>query len=62
LETGKKILERGFKYIIFFLKGRNKGRKRCVKSFKKLGLTILKIYDKTVVCHNGCRPTKIPRR
>mmetsp|Transcript_40477 Transcript_40477/g.52108 ORF Transcript_40477/g.52108 Transcript_40477/m.52108 type:complete len:137 (-) Transcript_40477:69-479(-) len=48
--------------VTFIVKGKNKGRKRCVKILQKSGLIVQQIYDQTPVIHNGCRPPKEPRR
>jgi small subunit ribosomal protein S11 len=59
---GQKAKDLRFSWITFVIKGKNKGRKKCVKAFQKAGLNIAMIYDQTPVVHNGCRPSKEPRR
>jgi len=60
-EISKKATLLGYKNLVVILKGKNKGRKRCVRFIKKGGLEISKIIDKTFIIHNGCRPQKEPR-
>jgi ribosomal protein S11 len=48
------------KKVIFIIKGKNKGRKKCFKFLRKK-IRIRKIIDKTFIIHNGCRPQKKPR-
>ena len=43
------------------LKGKNKGRRKCTKILQKNGIYILKIIDKSLIIHNGCRPKKTRR-
>ena len=52
----------GFYSVTFIMKGKNKGRKKCVRTFQRLGLLVPKLYDWTPISHNGCRPPKPPRR
>nr|BBB45639.1 ribosomal protein S11 [Heterosigma akashiwo]BBB45907.1 ribosomal protein S11 [Heterosigma akashiwo]BBE28181.1 ribosomal protein S11 [Heterosigma akashiwo] len=59
---GQKAKALNFGSITFVIKGKNKGRKKCVKTFQKAGLKINMIYDQTPIIHNGCRPPKEPRR
>lgn len=63
--TIEKISEKakllGYKKSILILKGRNKGRKKCIRFVKKGKLKIVRIIDKTPSIHNGCRPQKKPR-
>lgn len=51
----------GYKRSMLILKGKNKGRKRCIRLLRKGGLRVRKIIDKTPIIHNGCRPLKKPR-
>jgi small subunit ribosomal protein S11 len=60
-EIAKKAKLLGYKYSILIIKGKNKGRKKCFKFFKKGGLKIRKFIDQTRLIHNGCRPSKKPR-
>ena len=43
------------------MKGKNKGRRKCVLTLQKSGLTIKNIFDQTPTIHNGCRPKKEKR-
>ena len=60
-KIGEKAKLLGYKKAIFIIKGKNKGRKKCIRFIKKGGLRIYKIIDKTPLIHNGCRPPKKPR-
>ena len=60
-KIGQKAKSLGYFRSSFIIKGYNKGRRKCVRFFKKGGLKILKITDNTIVVHNGCRPPKKPR-
>ena len=51
----------GYKHPIFIFKGKNKGRKRCIRLLRRGGLKVLKIIDQTPIIHNGCRPRRKPR-
>lgn len=51
----------GYRRSIFILKGKNRGRKRCIRLLKRGGLRIRKIIDQTPIIHNGCRPRKKAR-
>ena len=60
-KIGQKAKSLGHYRSSFIIKGYNKGRRKCVRFFKKGGLKILNIIDNTIVVHNGCRPPKKPR-
>jgi small subunit ribosomal protein S11 len=54
---GAKLFENKVYRIIIIFKGVGKGRKSVIKGFKKK-IKILKIIDKTLTPHNGCRLAK----
>ena len=52
---GLKAKELGFKWAFIVLKGVGRGKESGVRAFRKSGIEILGILEKTGIPHNGCR-------
>jgi small subunit ribosomal protein S11 len=48
--------EKGITNITIIVKGVGIGREAAIQTFKKSGIKISQIKDKTPISHNGCRP------
>lgn len=59
---GKSAYEQGVRQVEVFVKGLGNGRENAIRSLQTAGLEITAINDETPVPHNGCRPSKRPRK
>ena len=59
---GKVAYDMGMRKVEVFVKGLGAGRETAIRSLQTAGLEITAINDITPVPHNGCRPTKRPRK
>lgn len=59
---GKSAYEQGVRQVEVFVKGLGGGRENAIRSLQAAGLEITAINDETPVPHNGCRPSKRPRK
>ncbi len=59
---GKSAYEQGVRQVEVFVKGLGGGRENAIRSLQTAGLEITAINDETPVPHNGCRPSKRPRK
>jgi len=55
---GEKLIENKATNVILIFKGFGKGKKSIIKGFQKKKINILKIIDRTLIAHNGCRLPK----
>tara|TARA_B110001469_G_scaffold127390_1_gene148085 strand:- start:3497 stop:3835 length:339 start_codon:yes stop_codon:yes gene_type:complete len=54
----EKLIENQTTDVVLILKGFGKGKKSVIKGFRKKRINIVKIIDKTLTSHNGCRLPK----
>nr|YP_011008054.1 ribosomal protein S11 [Desmarestia aculeata]WBP69920.1 ribosomal protein S11 [Desmarestia aculeata] len=58
----QKTIDLGYKELIIYLTGMNKGQLAIIRSFSKVELEIDSIVLVTSNPHNGCRPAKVRRK
>ncbi len=59
---GKSAYDQGVRQVEVFVKGLGNGRENAIRSLQTAGIEITAINDETPVPHNGCRPSKKPRK
>jgi len=59
---GKSAYDQGVRQVEVFVKGLGNGRENAIRSLQTAGIEITAINDETPVPHNGCRPSKRPRK
>lgn len=59
---GEKLNEHKLTEVILIFKGFGKGKKSVIKGLLKKNINIIKIIDKMLTPHNGCRLPKQRRR
>ncbi len=60
--VAKVAMAEGVKKVDVIVKGLGTGRENAIRSLQVAGLEVLSIIDETPVPHNGCRPSKRPRK
>nr|YP_448618.1 ribosomal protein S11 [Fucus vesiculosus]AAR29312.1 ribosomal protein S11 [Fucus vesiculosus] len=59
---GSKVVSLGYKKILLYFTGSNKGRSGVLRSLSKTGIKIYSTVLITQKAHNGCRPAKNRRK
>ena len=59
---GSKVVSLGYKKILIYFTGSNKGRSGVLRSLSKTGIEIYSTVLITQKAHNGCRPAKNRRK